>query len=92
MHVSRVITADGDIIVISPADVWDELKPDLDKFIRRAELLTIIQEITDLAELPEYLSDEDLRVIEAAKLKLDELRELKAMVSEQVIERDKTGG
>lgn len=85
MQVSKVITADGDIYLISPADAWDELK-------RCAELLDIIQEITDLAELPEYLSDEDLRVTEAAKLKLDELRELKAMVSEQVIERDKTGG
>jgi len=68
MHVSKVITADGDIIVISPADAWDEFK-------RCTELLTIIEEITDPAELPEYLSDEDLRVREAAKLKLDKLTE-----------------
>lgn len=44
---------------------------------RHIRLLDAIQEITDPAELPEYLSDEDSRVTDAAKLKLSELTETK---------------
>jgi len=39
----------------------------------RIRLVDIIQETTDPAELPEYLTDEDLMVVEAARRKLDEL-------------------
>jgi hypothetical protein len=84
-----LITDADDVILVN---AWDECNPDLDKFIRRMHSLREIPKIIDPVELPEYLSDVDFRVREAAKLKLDELRELKAMVSEQVIERDKTGG
>lgn len=74
MNVTKVMTADGDIFFVDP---WQEMKPELDMFIRRSEILPVIREITDPAELPEYLSDEDPRVIEAAKLKLDELTQSK---------------
>lgn len=70
MNVTKVMTADGDIFFVDP---WQEMKPELDMYIRRSEILLVIRETTDPAELPEYLSDEDPRVIEAAKLKLDEL-------------------
>jgi len=68
------ITDDGDIILVN---AWNECKPDADKFIRRMHSLREIPEITDPAELPEYLSDTDLSVVEAAELKLRELTEAK---------------
>lgn len=69
MHVDRQ-TGLGDFIFVNG---WPELKPELDMFIRRMERLQEIGEIIDLAELPEYLSDEDLRVAEAAIVKLEQL-------------------
>jgi len=70
--VTKVITADGDFFLIdgvhNDLNLWQELEIHL----RRIKL-DIIQEITDLAELPGYLTDEDLAVVEAAKLKLNEL-------------------
>lgn len=69
MLVSR-LTDDGTYIFVNG---WHELKPELDMFIRCMERLKMIQEITDLTELPEYLSDEDPRVVEAAILKLEQL-------------------
>lgn len=74
MNVTRVMTGLGDYMFIDP---WQEMKPEFDRYIRRTEILPVIREITDPAELPEYLSDEDPRVIEAAKRKLDELTESK---------------
>ena len=70
MNVIRFMTGLGDYFVIDP---WQEMKPEFDRYIRRTEILPVIRKITDLAELPEYLSDEDPRVIEAATRKLDEL-------------------
>lgn len=55
------------------SDEWCRCGYDLDLFIRRMRSLIKIQEITDLVDLPEYLANGDSRVIEAAKLKLDEL-------------------
>lgn len=45
--------------------------PVLDMVMRRLEKIREIHKITDPAELPEYLSDEDPRVAEVAKVKLD---------------------
>lgn len=50
-----------------------DLVPEVRMRTRRIRLLDIIQEVTDISELPEYLSDEDSNVIDAAKLKLKEL-------------------
>lgn len=80
MNVTKVMTADGDIFFVDP---WQEMKPELDMYIRRAEILPVIRVITDPAELPEYLSDEDPRVIEFAKLKLDELTESKGCLKQR---------
>ncbi len=71
MHVDKVITADGDFFVIY--DELDEFTVWYKKVTRRMDLQDIIQEITDSAKLPEYLTDEDLDVVEAAKSRLEEL-------------------
>ena len=47
--------------------------PVLDMVIRRMEKIYEIQKIIDLAELPEYLSDEDSRVVEIAAIRLEQL-------------------
>lgn len=52
---------------------WQDLKPDLDMFLRRHDRLQELCRITDSSKLPEYLTDEDPLVVEAAKRKLDEL-------------------
>ena len=49
-----------------------KLGTDLRMFIRRMKRLQEINKVTGRAQLPEYLSDEDPRVIEAAKIKLEE--------------------
>lgn len=46
---------------------------ELDRYIRRMEKMREIDKITDLAGLPEYLSDEDPDVVVVAKVKLEEL-------------------
>lgn len=79
MNVTKVMTADGDIFFVDP---WQEMKPLFDRYIRRSEILPVIREITDLAELPEYLSDEDPHVIAAATRKLDELTESKGCLKQ----------
>jgi len=47
--------------------------PELDYYIRCMVKLSSVQKVTDIAKLPEYLSDEDLDVREAATVKLEEL-------------------
>lgn len=49
-----------------------ELGTGLRAFIRRMKRLQEINEVTGRTQLPEYLSDEDPRVIEAARIKLEE--------------------
>ena len=80
MHVSKVTNGvRTHLLDVDPlhgfilSDEWCRCGYDLGLFVRRMRSLLEIQKITDLAELPEYLSDEDSRVTEAAKLKLDEL-------------------
>lgn len=77
MRVSKVITADGDLLLID--GVHNNLRhwPELEMYVRRIRLLDTIQEITDLAELPEYLTDGDHRVMEMAATRLEQLMEAK---------------
>lgn len=77
MDITKVVTADGDIFLIDGIHDDQNMWPEIEMYARRIRLLGIIQEITDPAELPEYLSDEDSRVTSAAKLKLSELTEAK---------------
>lgn len=73
MRVDKVITADGDFLLIDGVHDRNNPWPEIEQYVRRIKLLGIILEITDPAELPEYLTDEDLDVVEMAKRKLDEL-------------------
>ena len=73
MIISKGINDDGDLIPID--GVHDHVSSELKRHIRCMTLLNAIREITDPAKLPEYLSDEDPRVLEEAKLKLNELTE-----------------
>lgn len=67
------ITDDDDITLVN---IWDECKPDIDKCIRRMYSRQEIPEITDPAELPEYLSDGDLFVVEMAATRLEQLMDV----------------
>lgn len=49
------------------------LKLDLEYWLVRFKKMSQIDKITDLAGLPEYLSDEDPGVVAVAKAKLEEL-------------------
>lgn len=73
MRVDKIITADGDFFLID--GVHNDLKPwpEIEMYLRRIKLLDIIQEITDPAELPEYLTDEDPGVVEIAARRLEQL-------------------
>lgn len=75
MHVSKVITADGDFFLIDGIHDHSNWWPEVEMYSRRIRLLDIIQEITDPAELPEYLTDEDHRVRERAATRLEQLME-----------------
>ncbi len=52
---------------------WRDLKPVLDRLLLKHDRLQELYRITDSSKLPEYLSDENLDVVEAAKRKLEEL-------------------
>jgi len=77
MDITKVVTADGDFFLIDGVHDDQNMWPEIEMYARRIKLLDIIQEITDIAELPEYLTDEDHRVMEMAATRLDQLMETK---------------
>lgn len=70
MKLKRVGTGFGDLLYI---DATHDHPFDFVMELRRLKKIATIREMTDLTELPEYLTDEDLTVAEAAKSRLDEL-------------------
>ena len=58
----------GDIVV-----TYHARSLSVEACVRRIKLIDIIRETIDPAELPEYLISEDPFIVEAAKLKLNEL-------------------
>jgi len=75
MDITKVVTADGDFFLIDGIRNPDKPWPEIEMYVRRIELLGIIQEITDPAELPEYLTDKDHSVMEMAVTRLEQLVE-----------------
>lgn len=62
----------GDLIYID-GQHGRSVKRELDRYVLRMEKMSQIDKMTNPAGLPEYLSDEDPTVVEAAKVKLEEL-------------------
>ncbi len=73
MNLKRVGTVFDDLLYIN--GVHNDQNPWswIEMYLHRIKLLDTIQEITDPAELPEYLTDEDPVVVEIAATRLEEL-------------------